>query len=128
MVGKVGALMENDLKRKESCNKFLAKWMGECWHEWNIDRDRWKCKKCGALDWSNPIMIGQDYFYDSGFFTIWNRAKENKGWFDFTWRMTIERKKVGHQKIDALLNYLISPQVFPYEWAKWLGWDGRRNE
>ena len=105
-------------EQKESCNHFLAKWTGECWHEFDDDAGvYWRCKKCrkqmSMCHTNNP-----NYFTPEGFFLLWNKAKESKYWDIFV------RENISHKiyNIAKRLSYLIEPQVFPYEWARFLGW------
>lgn len=123
-------------EQKEQANRYLAKCLGKCWHkvpkseQWEID-DGWseECLKCGELI---PLKnYNPDYFSDSGFMTILREAKKSKGWFDFV--VTMATKKMGHPEIVSppYLNYLsylprflidlIDPDIFAWEFAKWLG-------
>ena len=108
-------------EQKESCNRFLCEWMGECWHEWATKSDaypRVRCSKCGKFyinTKGNP-----NYFTPKGFFAIWNEAKESGEWGTFL--MIHGRHWRDSPEYDLLQTNLIDPLVFIPKWARFLGW------
>jgi hypothetical protein len=105
---------------KHSINKFLAeKFFCQCWHEFQPDGN-FLCKKCGR-SWpeNNP-----DYFTWPGFGLVWEKAKESEGWFNFQ----IYTHKHSSASHDFVFINLINPEIFSYEWAKFLGWKGGKGE
>jgi hypothetical protein len=102
---------------KESINRFLCEWIrnGYCHDPKHIvlHFGEQVCPECFRLcpgkeiDWP-------DYFTPEGFFQIWNKAKESKEWHIF-------RMNRGAD-MNCIKVRIIDPQVFPIEWAKFLGW------
>ena len=103
-----------DDKTKESLNRFLTEWMGECWHdlEWmprlkGKTLYQWECLKCKKKVKYAPEP--PDWTSRSLFLDLWDKAMESKEWTKF--------------QADILQVYdLIAQPTFAEEFAKFLGW------
>jgi hypothetical protein len=112
--------------QKESCNRFLTEWMGECWHEfgssvmigkgWDYNR----CSKCGAVFGERKALF-PDYFSPAGFFATWNRAIFDKNWNSFVKKFGVLGPGISWSRCVTIT--VVDPEIFPYEWAKFLGWE-----
>jgi hypothetical protein len=109
--------------QKESCNKFLTEWMGECWHKFTRPEEKWVesgsvCKKCGKEVSTDNVYQRFNYFTPEGFFLLWNKANEGGSFYAFLYK---EWGSIEDMYIDRVIS-LINPEIFPYKWARFLGW------
>lgn len=100
----------------EEINKFLTESMGECWHEWALEKDtppfrEYSCNKCNMVYVINP-SDKIDFLTWEGFGKLWEWAIKQVWWEKFTW---------FHQSIeDEILTELINPEHFAKAVAEYL--------
>ena len=114
-------------KTKESLNRFLTEWMGECWHEWERDREGRAtiCKKCKVTFQGSKNTYGFDWTSRERFLDLWDKAKESEEWDKFIAHLTMFTKRPNLEEVIIIINGvfdLISQPTFAEEMAKFLGW------
>ena len=111
----------------EDINKYLAKMMGECWHEvkdYESDPQWNGCHYC-LCKWPKAnfplLQIHPDYHTPSGFFKLLEYMKGREDWNKFVvWYLGKEWKS-GEPKATILAMIgLIDYKTFPFEIYQWL--------
>ena len=121
--GKGAGLMDD--KTKKSLNRFLTEWMGQCWHEWERDREGRAtiCKKCKVTFQGSKNTYGFDWTSRSTFLDIWDKARESERWgkfIQFLWSEWVNYPH--HNTFNERFVDLIAQPTFAEEWARFLGW------
>lgn len=122
-----------DTKTKESLNRFITEWMGECWHDWykpvkGIWSYGYKCSKCGLEeDREFGYKERPDWTSRERFLDLWDKAKESeagpKYWEQITYHIMGESffdfRLVANDVLPKVFNEFAT---FAEEWAIFLGW------
>ena len=117
-------------------DQFLTEWLGECWHEWELQIEdagpyakfgEWlyKCSKCEAHsneNMSDRMVVRPSFSTWPGFGKLWEAAqKDEDEWDKFVRWYWKEQWDITSGWI-GISQTMVHPDRFADAWAKFKGW------